>query len=168
MYRKHQGPEKSLTIFNEVWFGLKVLKLPIGIIWDRVLSPPVRGCRQALRWVMERGQRNQRHQQLQPPPFSQRVTLFEDVVVRCIQYAFANVPPRIGRVFFAREVALPYLWFRLMRKGYFGSPIYWREHCDVGAIHGSDQLGAWSECERFRANRGDSRVSGEFGCVRIL
>ncbi|KAK4143867.1 monoterpene epsilon-lactone hydrolase [Dichotomopilus funicola] len=99
-------------LFETVWCALQalpflLLKLPIVIIWDRVLSPFQR-------------------------PFSQRVTLFEDVVVRCMRYAFANVPPRIGRVFFAREVALPYLWFRLLRKGHFGSPIYWREHGDTG------------------------------------
>jgi hypothetical protein len=60
-----------------------------------------------------------------------RASLFEDVVVRCIRYAFANIPPGIGRVFFAKEVALPFLWFRLLRHGYLGSPIHWREHQEV-------------------------------------
>ena len=63
--------------------------------------------------------------------FLRRASLFEDVVVRCVRYAFAHIPPRIGRVFFAREVALPFLWFRLLRHGYRGSPIHWREHRQV-------------------------------------
>jgi hypothetical protein len=63
--------------------------------------------------------------------FLRKASLFEDVVVRCVRYAFANIPPRIGRVFFAREVALPFLWFRLLRHGYLGSPIHWREHREV-------------------------------------
>jgi hypothetical protein len=63
--------------------------------------------------------------------FQRRASLFEDGVVRCVRYAFANIPPRIGRVFFAKEVALPFLWFRLLRYGYLGSPIHWWEHREV-------------------------------------
>jgi acetyl esterase/lipase len=63
--------------------------------------------------------------------FQRRASLFEDVVVRCVRYAFANIPPRVGRVFFAREVSLPFLWFRLLRHGYLRSPIHWWEHCEV-------------------------------------
>jgi hypothetical protein len=65
------------------------------------------------------------------PTFVRTASLFEDVVVRCIRYAFANIPPGIGRVFFVKEVALPFLWFRLLRHGYLGSPIHWREHREV-------------------------------------
>lgn len=56
-------------------------------------------------------------------------------MVRCVRYAFANIPPRIGRVFFAREVALPFLWFRLLRHGYLGSPIHWWEHREVAVLY---------------------------------
>ncbi len=52
-------------------------------------------------------------------------------MVRCVRYAFAHIPPRIGRVFFAREVALPFLRFRLLRHGFLGWPVGWREVREV-------------------------------------
>ncbi len=54
-------------------------------------------------------------------------------MVRCVRYAFAHIPPRIGRVFFAREVALPFLRFRLLRCGYYrrGWPVRWWEVREV-------------------------------------
>ena len=63
--------------------------------------------------------------------FVQTASPFEDFVVRCIRYAFAHIPPRIGRVFFSKEVALPFLWFRCLRHGHLGSPIHWEEHREV-------------------------------------
>ncbi len=36
-------------------------------------------------------------------------------------------------VFFSKQVALPFLRFRMLRHGYLGSPVYWREHRYVGA-----------------------------------
>ncbi|KAK4039918.1 monoterpene epsilon-lactone hydrolase, partial [Parachaetomium inaequale] len=100
----------QVGFFETAWCALQALpfllaKLPVAFIRNRYLLP--REKRSA---------------------FLRRASLFEDVVVRCVRYAFANIPPRIGRVFFAREVALPFLWFRLLRHGYLGSPVHWREH----------------------------------------
>ena len=63
--------------------------------------------------------------------FVRTASPFEDFVVRCIRYAFAHIPPRIGRVFFSKEVALPFLWFRFLRHGHLGSPVHWEEHREV-------------------------------------
>jgi len=60
-------------------------------------------------------------------PFVQHATLFQDVVIRCVRYAFAKIPAIIGKVFFSKGVALPFLRFRMMRHGIWKSPIYWRE-----------------------------------------
>jgi acetyl esterase/lipase len=60
-------------------------------------------------------------------PFVQNATIFEDVVVRCVRYAFARIPSRIGRVFFSKWVALPFFRFRLLRHGYLTSPIRYTE-----------------------------------------
>lgn len=88
----------------------KVAKLPAAVIYDRYLIP--------------------REEQ---SVFQRRASAFEDIVVRCMRYAFVNIPPRVGRVFLSREVSLPFLWFRLLRHGYPESPIHWREHCEVTA-----------------------------------
>ncbi|EJT72642.1 hypothetical protein GGTG_09502 [Gaeumannomyces tritici R3-111a-1] len=61
-------------------------------------------------------------------PFAQRADGFEDFVIRCVRYAFANVPPRIARIFFDRNVALPFLRWRMLRHGYVRSPVHWREY----------------------------------------
>lgn len=37
------------------------------------------------------------------------------------------MPAYIGRVFFSKPVALPFLRWRMLRHGYFHSPITWRE-----------------------------------------
>lgn len=60
-------------------------------------------------------------------PFVRRATPFQDFVIRCVRYAFANMPAFIGRVFFSKDVALPLLRFRMLRNGYFQSPLPWRE-----------------------------------------
>lgn len=60
-------------------------------------------------------------------PFQQRASFFEDLVIRCVRYAFAEIPASVGRVFFSAEVALPFFRFRMLRHGYLGSPVYWRE-----------------------------------------
>ena len=44
-------------------------------------------------------------------------------MIRCVRYAFANIPASIGRVFFSKEVAHPFFRFRLLRHGYFRCPI---------------------------------------------
>jgi hypothetical protein len=46
-------------------------------------------------------------------------------VIRCVRYAFAYIPAEIGRVFFSKLVALPFLRFRMLRHGYLKSPIHW-------------------------------------------
>ncbi|TKA82792.1 hypothetical protein B0A55_01772 [Friedmanniomyces simplex] len=60
-------------------------------------------------------------------PFVRHATLFQDLVIRCVRYAFARIPASIGKVFFSKNVALPFLRFRMLRHGYWRSPIYWRE-----------------------------------------
>lgn len=63
-------------------------------------------------------------------PFVQKASPFEDLVVRCVRYAFANIPPTVGRVFFSKSVVLPFLKFRMLRHGYLRSPIHWHEYKD--------------------------------------
>ncbi|KAI0481235.1 alpha/beta-hydrolase [Xylariaceae sp. FL0804] len=62
------------------------------------------------------------------PPFVRRAAPFEDLVIRCVRYAFANLEPKVGRVFFSKPVALPFLRFRMLRHGYLKSPVHWREY----------------------------------------
>ena len=68
-------------------------------------------------------------------PFVRQASLFQDFVIRCVRYAFAKFPAKIGRVFFSKPVALPFLRFRMLRHGYAHSPIPWRE-IDIGAACG--------------------------------
>ncbi|TLD33652.1 hypothetical protein PspLS_00389 [Pyricularia sp. CBS 133598] len=65
-------------------------------------------------------------------PFTRQAPMFEDFVVRCVRYAFANIPARIGRVFLCKEVSLPYLRYRMLRHGYFRPPVHWREYSGRG------------------------------------
>jgi acetyl esterase/lipase len=60
-------------------------------------------------------------------PFAQNATVFQDIVIRCVRYAFAYIPASIGRVFFSRWVAYPFLRFRLLRHGFLRSPIFFQE-----------------------------------------
>lgn len=60
-------------------------------------------------------------------PFVQQASLFQDVVIRCVRYAFADIPASIGRVFFSKPVALPFMRFRMLRNGFLRSPVKWRE-----------------------------------------
>lgn len=60
-------------------------------------------------------------------PFVQHASLFQDIVIRCVRYAFAKIPSSIGKVFFSRSVALPFFTFRKLRHGYLRSPIHWHE-----------------------------------------
>ena len=59
--------------------------------------------------------------------FVQRSGPFEDFVVRNVRYAFAELPASIGRVFFSKEVALPFTRFRMLRHGFLKFPIEWEE-----------------------------------------
>lgn len=65
--------------------------------------------------------------QKQKSPFVQHATLFQDIVIRCVRYAFAKIPATIGKVFFSKHVALPFFRFRMLRHGLLRSPIYWKE-----------------------------------------
>ncbi|KAI7596185.1 alpha/beta-hydrolase [Hortaea werneckii] len=68
-------------------------------------------------------------------PFVQHCTLFQDIVVRCVRYAFAFIPASIGKVFFSKPVALPFFRFRMLRNGFLKSPIYWRETTSPTGIY---------------------------------
>jgi acetyl esterase/lipase len=63
----------------------------------------------------------------QRSPFVQKASPFQDIVIRCVRYAFARFPAKIGRVFFSKPVALPFMRFRMLRHGYLHPPIRWKE-----------------------------------------
>ncbi|KAL1847153.1 hypothetical protein Plec18167_001995 [Paecilomyces lecythidis] len=60
-------------------------------------------------------------------PFYRHATLFQEIVIRCVKYAFAEIPPKVGRVFFAKEVVHPFLRYRMLRHGYLRSPFDYSE-----------------------------------------
>lgn len=60
-------------------------------------------------------------------PFVKKATPFQDLVIRFVRYAFANMPAFLGRVFFSKPVSLPFLRFRMLRHGIVTSPIRWTE-----------------------------------------
>ncbi|KAF2257952.1 Arylacetamide deacetylase-like protein [Lojkania enalia] len=60
-------------------------------------------------------------------PFVQRATVFQDIVIRCVRYAFAFMPAFLGRIFFSKQVALPFLRFRMLRHGIVTAPLRWNE-----------------------------------------
>lgn len=64
-------------------------------------------------------------------PFVQRATLFQDLVIRVVRYAFSDIPAAVGKVFFSKWVALPFIKIRMLRHGIWKSPIYWREVNEV-------------------------------------
>lgn len=92
----------DITVLSNV--SLLVLKLPYSFISERYFIPRLRRS-----------------------PFVQQATPFQDLVIRCVRYAFANLPASIGRVFFSQRVAYPFFIFRLLRHGYTRSPITWHE-----------------------------------------
>lgn len=59
--------------------------------------------------------------------FVQQATPFQDFIIRCVRYTFAKIPANICRVFLSKDVALPFLRFRMWRYGIFRSPVHWRE-----------------------------------------
>ncbi|KAJ9645634.1 hypothetical protein H2204_001215 [Knufia peltigerae] len=87
-----------------------VLQLPYQLIWERYLI-----------------------KQREQPPFTQHSSLFQDVVIRCVRYAFARIPASVGRVFFSKWVAYPFFRFRLLRHGYLHCPMFYREVVRYGA-----------------------------------
>lgn len=60
-------------------------------------------------------------------PFVQQASPFQDFVIRWVRYAFAYIPADLGRVFFSRPVAVPFLRFRMLRHGIWKPPIPWHE-----------------------------------------
>ncbi|KAE9367900.1 alpha/beta-hydrolase [Stipitochalara longipes BDJ] len=95
--------------FPTLFCGLRalpflLLRLPLTFIYERLL--------------LSREHRS---------PFVQQASWFEDIVIRCVRYAFAYIPASIGRVFFSKWVALPFLKFRMLRHGYIRSPFHWHE-----------------------------------------
>jgi hypothetical protein len=87
----------TLTVF-------KVGRIPVAFILERYLTPRARQS-----------------------PFVQISTPFQDIVIRYVRYAFANLPAKMGRVFFSKAVSMPFLRFRMLRHGYLRRPIKWRE-----------------------------------------
>ena len=77
-------------------------------------------------------------------PFVQQASPFQDFVIRCVRYAFANFPAKIGRVFFSKPVALPFMRFRMLRHGFVNSPIAWRE------VELENVKGVWITSEQSR------------------
>jgi len=60
-------------------------------------------------------------------PWVRHATPFQDIVIRCVRYAFAFIPATIGKVFFSKNVAMPFFHFRKFRHGYWNSTIHWEE-----------------------------------------
>ena len=87
-----------------------VCKLPVGFVYEHFFQ-----CRE------------------EQTPFVRTASGFEDFVVRCVRFAFANIPPHVGRVFFSKPVALPFLRFRMLRHGYWRWPVHWEQATDVGS-----------------------------------
>lgn len=109
----------------------------------------------------------------QRSPFVQKASLFEDLVIRCVRYAFANIPPKVGRVFFSKPVALPFLKFRMLRHGYLRSPIYWHEHNDVREFSTLTKVNASEgptnhSAEAFQRNMDHQGSNSKTRCLHIL
>ncbi|KAL8695643.1 MAG: hypothetical protein Q9224_003269 [Gallowayella concinna] len=77
-------------------------------------------------------------------PFVQQASFFQDLVIRIVRYAFAFIPAKIGRVFFSKGVAIPFLRFRLLRHGYLQAPLTWRE---ANPSSKTTTLGLWVTVE---------------------
>jgi len=60
-------------------------------------------------------------------PFVQQATWFQDVVIRCVRFAFAQIDAKIGAVFFSKGVSIPFFYFRMFRHGYLRCPVHWEE-----------------------------------------
>ncbi|PGH23905.1 hypothetical protein AJ80_01967 [Polytolypa hystricis UAMH7299] len=63
----------------------------------------------------------------QRPRFFQHATVFQEVMIRTVKYAFSAIPPHVTRVFLSKGVALPFTYFRMWRHGYLRSPVHWEE-----------------------------------------
>ncbi|QSZ29273.1 hypothetical protein DSL72_003785 [Monilinia vaccinii-corymbosi] len=94
----------QLIIHVGLFQTASLIKLPLSFIKERFFTP---------------------HEERSP--FVQQASWFEDIVIRCVRYAFACIPANIGRVFLSKAVALPFLRFRMFRHGFLESPIHWHE-----------------------------------------
>ncbi|KAK5663904.1 hypothetical protein OQA88_115 [Cercophora sp. LCS_1] len=103
--RRSGGPNAENTMILGPVSYLDLIELPVSFVRERWLRAPEKRSL-----------------------FVQKATPFEDFVIRCVRYAFANIPAWIGRVFFSRAVAQPFLKFRMLRHGFLTCPIHWREH----------------------------------------
>ncbi|KAL2064715.1 hypothetical protein VTL71DRAFT_3853 [Oculimacula yallundae] len=95
--------------FPTLFCGIKALpflfiRLPLNFLYERLLI-------------------TKEHQ----PPFVQQASWFEDVVIRCVRYAFASIPAEIGKVFFSKGAATPFLRWRMLRHGFLRKPVHWEE-----------------------------------------
>ena len=59
----------------------------------------------------------------QRSPYVRQATYFQDLVIRIVRYAFAHIDASVGRVFFSKAVALPFVRFRMWRHGYKEFPM---------------------------------------------
>jgi len=67
--------------------------------------------------------------------FAQRATFFQDLVIRYVRYAFRYMPASMGRVFLSKDVALPFLRFRMLRHGnLFPSPKWYEVNNVCAAV----------------------------------
>lgn len=94
------GVGESPSRVSAVLIRNAVLKLPLSLIYSRVIT--------------------RKHGRTLS---AQKATLFENLVVRCVRHAFVHLPSHVGRVFLSREVAVPFLWFRMLRKGFWQSDL---------------------------------------------
>ncbi|CAG7562998.1 unnamed protein product [Fusarium equiseti] len=116
-----------LTLFTALKaLPFLLVRLPYEFITDRYLTHP--------------------SQQL---AFTQTATVFEDIVIRCVRYAFANIPAKVGRVFFGKHVALPFTRWRMLRHGYIRSPVHYREYSIGRVCLLSLVSGVWSLAVRL-------------------
>ncbi|KAF3924927.1 hypothetical protein ABW21_db0208236 [Orbilia brochopaga] len=92
-----------------------VIELPLSLLQDHVLLPYEKR-----------------------PEIVKRTTFFQEFVLRLVRYAFSNLPTDIGRVFFAKEIALPFYRFRLLRHGLWPSkaPSWSPEEINRNGIRG--------------------------------
>lgn len=107
----------QVGVFRTTFIALQCLpfllfRLPVSLARNRLLRP--------------RAKR---------PPFVARASLFEDLVIRCVRYAFANIPASVGRVFFCKGVSQPFLLWRMARHGYLRSSGMWAEYKEEVSKH---------------------------------
>ncbi|KAI0166043.1 Alpha/Beta hydrolase protein [Xylariaceae sp. FL1272] len=76
------------------------------------------------------------------PAFFRDASPFEDIVIRCVRFAFAKISPSVGKAFFSKAVSLPFLKFRLWRHGMLDFPVHLHEHLEM-EDDGTKVRGIW-------------------------